>query len=123
MPDLTPRASDLSPERTQLLMGSFTPSVAIGVNLVNMSTDALYNASKQIGFELDTIIPILIFSLLFGAIVFLLDKVGPLLKVIFCLFNVLTILHFCVATNNSAKLQASTGCAGWICSKNPAAKG
>ena len=101
----------LTPENSQLLMAGFAPSVGVGVNLVNMCTDALYNQIfKRIGFDLNTIwISFILFSILFGCIVFLLDKISTRLRILFFVFNVLTILYFCVSTNTANKLQAGPG--------------
>jgi hypothetical protein len=98
-------ANQPTPENSQLLMAGFAPSMAVGVNVVNLSTDAIYKFFGTLDFDVNTAAVLMGLSILFGSLVFMLDKISLKLRIIFAVFNVLTIFYFCVTTNNSNKLR------------------
>lgn len=106
--NVTPEAAPaLNTQGAQLMMAGFAPSLAIGVTIVNFCTDALYQIFRRADVDLNTLWCVLLFCVLFGVLVFLLDKVSIKLRILFFIFNVMTLVYFCVSTNNSMKMQES----------------
>ncbi|WP_152982035.1 hypothetical protein [Prosthecomicrobium hirschii] len=90
---------------SQILVGGFVPSMAIGLQLIGQSAGFANRLAEQIGLTHNILITIFIFSCLFSMLVFILDKVEIKIKIIFFIFNVFSLAYLSNATLNNSAYQ------------------